>query len=97
MIQTILLRAQAWALTALAVILVLLGAYALGGRRARKAEEAKNEADRLRRDLAEEKGNAAARDEAIKAGRARLNADLNAAALAPGEAQRKLKDQWARD
>lgn len=97
MIQTILLKAQAWALTALAVVLVLLGAYALGGRRAREAEEAKSEADRLRKDLAVEKGNTAAKEAAIEAAHARRDAEVAAAALAPGEAQQKLRDEWARD
>lgn len=97
MIQTFMLRAQSWALTALAVVLVLLGAYALGGRRARKAEEAKSAADRLRKDLAVEKGNSAARETAIEAADARRDAEVAAAALAPGEAQKKLRDEWARD
>lgn len=97
MIQTFMLRAQAWALTALAVLLVLAGAYALGSRRARKAEEARSEAERLRRDLTTERANSAAQGAAIEAATARRAADDAAAAMAPGEAQQKLRDEWSRD
>lgn len=97
MIQTVLLRAQSRALTALAVVLVLFGAYALGGRRARKAEEARSAAERARRDLDIERGNSAAREAAIEAGRTRRDADAAADAMAPGEAQDRLRNQWSRD
>lgn len=97
MIQTFLLRAQSWALMALAVVLALLGAYAVGSRHARKSEQKKSEADRLRKDIAVEKGNSAAKDTALEAAMARRDAEVAAATLAPGEAQRKLQNEWARD
>lgn len=95
--QALILRAQGWALTALAVLLVLAGAYALGSTRARRAAEKANEADRLRRDLANERANSAAQGAAIEAARVRRDADAAAAAMAPGEAQEALRNEWSRD
>lgn len=49
-------RLKSWALTALAVLLVVLGAYTMGGRASRKAANAKKELDDARRAAAGAKG-----------------------------------------
>jgi hypothetical protein len=97
MIAALLLRAKDWALTALSVLLVVLGAYALGGRRAKKAEQAHSEADRVKRDLALEKANSEAKDQIIQATETRNKVEAEVEALPPGGAQQQLKDEWSRD
>ncbi len=97
MFATLLPRLQSWALTALAVVAVLVGAYAYGGYRARKSQELKDENERLRKDLAVERGNVAARDIAVESMNARRDAEVEISHMAPGEAQRQLREEWARD
>ena len=79
----ILTRLQAWALTALAVLLIIVGAYALGGRTARKAADRKKEYNDALRAAAGAKGV--------------QDATLTVRSLADGGAADKLRDDWMRD
>ena len=59
-------RLQSWALTALAILAVLVGAYAAGGRAARRSMELKQSRDDALRADAVVKGIRDARDEMSK-------------------------------
>jgi hypothetical protein len=76
-------RLQAWAFTALAVLLVLVGAYALGGRAARRSTEEKYKFEKARREAAAAKG---AHD-----------AQMEVDALPTGGAADELRRNWMRD
>jgi hypothetical protein len=76
-------RLQAWALTALAVLFVLVGAYAMGGRAARRSTEQKYKYEKARREVAAAKG---AHD-----------AQMEVDALPTGGAADELRRDWVRD
>lgn len=76
-------RLQAWALTALAVLLVILGAYSLGGRAARKSADQKRKYDDALRAAAGSKG---VHDAQTEVGQ-----------LHTGAAADRLRDDWMRD
>jgi hypothetical protein len=79
----ILTRLQAWALTALAVLLVLFGAYALGGRAAKKSADQKKKYDDALRAAAGAKGV--------------HDAEAEVRAMPTGGAADKLRSDWMRD
>lgn len=83
-------RLQGWAWTALAVVAVLLGAYAMGGRAARRSA-ALQQADRQAR------AERAARQAQDGAGRIRDEIDADVRQLPAGDAERRLRDGWTRD
>jgi len=76
-------RLKSWALTAMAVLLVVLGAYVMGGRASRKAAESKKELDDARRAAAGAKG---AHDAA---------SEINE--MPDGGAADTLRREWVRD
>ena len=76
-------RLQSWALMALAILLVLLGAYAMGGRAAAKSAK-------QRRDL-EEAQRAAAGAKGVH------DAELETRRLPTGGAADQLRREWMRD
>jgi hypothetical protein len=78
----ILTRLQGWALTAFAVLLVLLGAYAYGGRKARRATELKYDYEEAARAAAGAKG--------------RYDAELETRELPEGGAADELRRDWMR-
>lgn len=79
----ILTRLQAWALTALAVLLVIFGAYAIGGRVSRKAADQKKKYNDALRAAAGAKGV--------------QDATLTVRSLDDGGAADELRDKWVRD
>lgn len=90
MLTVLLTKARAWALTALAVVAVLVGAYAWGGRRAKHAaalEAQALEAARARK--VEEAVRSAAED--------RNHVDQDVGRMPPGRAAERLRDEWSRD
>lgn len=83
-------KIQGWALMALAVAAVLVGAYAAGGRSARRAAEV----ERLNRELAGEK---AARKAQERARSDRNAIDHAVRNLPAGGAAERLRREWNRD
>lgn len=81
--MTIMTRLHAWALTALAVLLVLVGAYAMGGRASKKAADRKREYDDALRAAAGAKGV--------------HDANVTVRSMPDGAAADKLRDDWMRD
>ena len=80
--MTIMTRLQGWALTALAVLLVLFGAYAWGGRTARRATTLKYDYEEAARAAAGAKG--------------RYDAELETRELPEGGAANELRRDWMR-
>lgn len=76
-------KLKGWALTALAVLLVLVGAYAMGGRASRKSAEKKKELDDALRAAAGAKGV--------------HDATLETRKLPDGGAGALLRRDWVRD
>jgi hypothetical protein len=76
-------KLQAWALTILAVLAVLVGAYVKGGRAAKAAADKQRELDDARRAAAGAKG---VHDAAIETNR-----------LRDGDAADQLRRDWMRD
>lgn len=75
-------RLKSWALTAFAVLLVLVGAYAMGGRASKKAAEKKRDYDEALRAAAGAKG--------------KYDAELDTRRLPPGGAFDELGREWMR-
>lgn len=75
-------KMKGWALTALAVLLVLVGAYAMGGRASRKAVKAKTDLNNARREAAGAKGV--------------HDATLETNKLPDGDAGIQLRNDWMR-
>lgn len=86
----LLTKAKAWALVALAVVAVLVGAYAWGGRRAKQA--AALEAQAL------EAARARKMEEAVRsAAEDRNHVDQEIGRMPPGGATERLHNRWSRD
>ncbi len=79
----IMTRLQAWALTALAVLLILVGAYAMGGRAAKKSSDQKKKYDDALRAAAGAKGV--------------HDAEITVRDLPTGGAADSLRRDWMRD
>lgn len=90
MITALWLRLKGWAAMAGAVLLVLAGAYALGGRAARKSAQL----EQARRDERAAKAATAAQESAR---RDRDATDQTISRLPPGESAKRLRDEWNRD
>jgi hypothetical protein len=75
-------RLKGWALTALAVLLVLVGAYAMGGRASRKAADKKTNYDEALRTAAGAKGV--------------HDVELNTRGMPDGAAADELRRNWMR-
>lgn len=75
-------KLKSWALTALAVLLVLVGAYAMGGRASKKSAEKKRNYDEALRSAAGAKG--------------KYDAELDTRRLPPGGAFDELGRDWMR-
>lgn len=76
-------RLQGWALMALAVLLVLAGAYVKGGRAAKAAANKKRDLDEARR--------AAAGAKEVH------DAELETRGMGDGDAERELRRDWMRN
>jgi len=76
-------KLKSWALTILAVLLVLVGAYAMGGRAARKGAQAKRNYDEALRGAAGAKGV--------------HDAEVEVRRMPAGSAADQLRRDWMRD
>ncbi len=83
-------RVQSWLFTALAVAAVLVGAYALGGRAARRSAELERAEQRA---MAER----AARTAQERAKGVRDGIDADVRRLPAGGAAERLRERWNRD
>lgn len=87
---TLWLKLQGYGYTLLAVLLVLIGAYAAGGRKAKKAAET---TAKVREQAIELKATKAA----VESAQTNKEVSSEVEAMAPGEARQKLENEWGRE